>query len=118
MFPVVNRSNSSLILRTWLNCSNLKFSKIIEENPVLAEQIHEDFAYQKAEIVYAARFEMARSVEDVLARRTRILFLDATAAILAAPLVAKIMAKELLKDQNWIERQIVEFNQTAMKYLI
>ncbi len=92
--------------------------KLIEENPVLAEQIHEDFAYQKAEIVYAARFEMARCVEDVLARRTRILFLDAKSAIESAPLVAEIMAKELRKDKIWIDRQILEFNQTATKYLI
>lgn len=92
--------------------------KIIEENTVLTEKIHKDFAYQKAEIVYAARFEMARNVEDVLARRTRILFLDATAAIQTAPLVAKIMAKELGKDEIWIERQIVDFDKTAKKYII
>ena len=85
---------------------------------ILAEKIHEDFEYQKAEIVYAVRFEMARTVEDVLARRTRILFLDAKAAIQSAPEVAEIMAKELGKDENWIERQILEFNEIAAKYLI
>ncbi len=92
--------------------------KIIEENPFLAEKIHEDFEYQKAEIVHAVGFEMARTVEDILARRTRILFLDAKSAVDSAPLVAEIMAKILGKDKNWIERQILRFNETAKKYLI
>lgn len=91
---------------------------LIQENPDLAEKIHEDFEYQKAEIVYAVRNEMARTVEDVLARRTRILFLDAKAAIESAPLVAEIMAKELSKDNIWVETQLFEFNEMAKTYLI
>jgi glycerol-3-phosphate dehydrogenase len=92
--------------------------KLIEENPDLAEKIHEDFEYQKAEIIYALRNEMARKIEDILARRTRILFLDARAALESAPLIADIMAKELNKDDEWVESQISDFNETAKIYLV
>jgi len=73
--------------------------------------------YTLAEVIWAARSEMARTVEDILARRTRILFLDAKAAIEAAPLVAKILAKELKKSSSWQKRQIKEFTRVAKNYL-
>ena len=60
---------------------------------------------------------MARTVEDVLARRTRALFLDARAAIEIAPMVAEIMADELGKDGGWIASQIGQFNETAKTYV-
>jgi glycerol-3-phosphate dehydrogenase len=65
------------------------------------------------EVVWAARHEMARTVEDVLARRTRALFLDARAAVEAAPAVADLLAAELTKDENWRERQLDEFREVA-----
>jgi glycerol-3-phosphate dehydrogenase len=52
---------------------------------------------------------MARTVEDVLARRTRALFLDARAAMEAAPAVADLLAKELKRDESWREKQLVDF---------
>ena len=61
---------------------------------------------------------MARTVEDVLARRIRLLFLDANAAIEASTFVAKTMATELNKDENWIEEQKAMFNKIASSYLI
>ncbi len=61
---------------------------------------------------------MARKVEDVLARRTRALFLDARAAIAMAPRVARIMAAELMKDAAWEEREVAEFNAVAKNYLV
>jgi glycerol-3-phosphate dehydrogenase len=96
----------------------VEIQKLIEENPLLAEKIHEDLPYRKAEIVRAVRNEMAQTVEDVLARRTRALFLNARAAIEIAPEIARIMARESGKDEDWIQRQIAEFNETAEKYLI
>ena len=60
---------------------------------------------------------MAVSVEDVLARRTRLLFLDATAAIDAAPVVAKCMAAVLNKDKDWIQTEIDNFTHLAKNYL-
>lgn len=92
--------------------------KSIEANPKLAEKIHEDLPYRKAEIVYAIQNEMAQTVEDVLARRTRALFLNARATIETAPEIAQIMADELGKDEDWIRAQIAEFYETAKNYLI
>ena len=62
------------------------------------------------------RNEMARTVEDVLARRTRALFLDARESIRIAPETARLMAKELNKDENWIENQIQTYKATAKNY--
>ena len=61
---------------------------------------------------------MAVTVEDVLARRTRILFLNAQAAIEAAPLTADILAVELGKDETWKKDQVSAFLQLAENYLM
>jgi glycerol-3-phosphate dehydrogenase len=68
-------------------------------------------------VVRAIREEMARTVEDVLARRTRALFLNARAAIAMAPRVAAIMARELGRDSAWQTAQVEAFEQTARCYL-
>jgi glycerol-3-phosphate dehydrogenase len=60
---------------------------------------------------------MARTVEDVLARRLRILFLDAQAAVQAAPRVAALMAVELGQDEEWKKEQLIHFNRLAQGYL-
>ncbi len=91
---------------------------IITENPVFGELIHKDFAYQKAEIINAIRFEMARTVEDILARRTRMLFLDAKAAIEISREVAEVMAVEMSKDKQWIVEQTKDFDNVARKYVL
>jgi glycerol-3-phosphate dehydrogenase len=65
-----------------------------------------------------ARHEMARTVEDVLARRTRLLFLDTRAALAKAPQVARELAKELGRDEAWQRAQLVEFEKTANHYRI
>jgi glycerol-3-phosphate dehydrogenase len=82
------------------------------------ELIHPALPHIKAEIIWAIRKEMAITVEDVLARRTRMLFLDAKAAIEAAPVVATLMAIELNKNADWIEQQINDFNVLAKQYLL
>jgi glycerol-3-phosphate dehydrogenase len=92
--------------------------KLIETDKNLGEKLHADLPYTIAEIVWSIRNEAARTIEDVLARRTRALFLNARAAIEIAPKVAEIMARELNKDNDWIEKQIVEFNETAVKYSV
>lgn len=91
--------------------------QLTAEDSKWAEKLHADLPYLAAEIVLAVRNEMAQTVEDVLARRTRALFLNARAAIETAPLAAQIMAEELGKDENWIQTQVVEFNKTAKNYL-
>ncbi len=71
------------------------------------------FPIARAEVAWAARFEMARTVEDVLARRTRALFLDARAAIEMAPAVAGILAAELGRTAEWASVQAEEFRRLA-----
>jgi glycerol-3-phosphate dehydrogenase len=92
--------------------------QLMENNPHLQENIHPDLPYTKAEIVWAVQQEMAMTVEDALARRTRALFLDAAAAIAAAPSVAAIMANEMNKDEDWVKQQIKDFETIAREYLI
>lgn len=72
----------------------------------------------KAEVVWAVRSEMARTVEDFLARRIRLLFIDAQAAIEAAPTVAKLMADELGQRRKWQRLQIEAFTNLAKGYLL
>jgi glycerol-3-phosphate dehydrogenase len=79
--------------------------------------LHPDLPYTAEDVIRAVREEMAQTVEDVLARRTRALFLNAKAAIAMAPVVAAIMAKESRKDGSWIAEQIQSFDQTAQNYL-
>lgn len=92
--------------------------ELIRHEPSLGEPLHRALTYCAAEVVWAARVEMARSVEDVLARRTRALFLNARAASEMAPQVAAIMARELQHDDRWIAQQVVAFQELARQYII
>lgn len=91
---------------------------LIRSNPRLGDKIHPNTPNLLAEVVWAARYEMARTVEDVLARRVRILFLDAKAAIESAPIVAKLLANELNKDKEWQLKQVKEFIEMASHYVL
>jgi len=82
----------------------------------LGVPIHESFPYQAIEVVWAVHNEMARTVEDILSRRTRMLQLDAQAAVDSAATVAKLMASELGKDDQWQQAQIEQFRQLAEGY--
>jgi glycerol-3-phosphate dehydrogenase len=95
-----------------------KIQVIISKNPEMKEQIHPNLPYIKAEIVWAARVEMALTVEDFLARRTRALFLDAQASIEMAHDVAVIMAMVLGRDKIWIKNQVKAFKVLAKGYLL
>ncbi len=94
--------------------------KIIElaklEN--LEGYISEPLKIIKAQVIWGARYEMARTVEDVLARRTRALFLDAKESIRIAPKVAKLLAKELEYNKEWETIQINSFNNIAKNYIL
>tara|TARA_R110002049_G_scaffold207188_2_gene377693 strand:- start:21724 stop:23292 length:1569 start_codon:yes stop_codon:yes gene_type:complete len=92
--------------------------QLVRELPELGEKLHPRLEFVKAEIVWAIRNEMARTIEDILARRVRILFLDAKVAIEIAPIVATILAKELNKDYDWRQQQISDFIELASQYII
>lgn len=87
-----------------------------EEEENMAGYISEKLSILKAQVVWAVRKEMARTVEDVLARRTRALFLDARESIRIAPEVATIMARELKQDNEWTNKQIHTFELVAKNY--
>lgn len=91
--------------------------KLMEKSPELSQPLHHDLPYCCAELVWAVRHEMARTVEDLLARRTRSLFLNAKASIAVAPQVARLLADELGKDREWIERQCKHYLTYAQKFL-
>jgi len=92
--------------------------ELYKKDPALGECIHPSVQYTKAEIVWAVQHEMALTIEDVLARRTRLLFLDAQAAIEVAPAVAQLMATVMHKDNEWIQQQINDFTFVATQYLL
>jgi glycerol-3-phosphate dehydrogenase len=82
----------------------------------LPAKLHPSLPYTEAEIVWAARNEMARTVEDVLSRRLRALMLDAAAARAAAPRAAALMAAELGRDEPWQAEQMQAFDELARGY--
>jgi glycerol-3-phosphate dehydrogenase len=90
---------------------------IAAADPALLEPLHYRLPYPKAEVVWAARQEMARTVEDVLSRRTRALLLDARASIEAAPLVAELLANELGRSADWANAQVEAYATLARGYL-
>ena len=83
-----------------------------------AERLHQDLPYTAAEVIWAVREEMARTVEDVLARRTRALLLGAQASIECAPRVARLMAAELGRDAAWEQQTVGQYREVARNYLV
>lgn len=88
------------------------------ENPDLSDPLHEALPYLAAQVVWAARHEMARSVEDVLSRRLRALPLNARAAQEMAPRVAALLAEELGRDAAWQRTELASFGELARSYQV
>ena len=87
--------------------------EIMRRDPQLAQPLAGSLPYTGAEVVWSVRNEMARTVEDVLCRRTRALFLNTKAALEAAPKVASLMARELGLDSRWELQQLEMFEKIA-----
>ena len=92
--------------------------EILKNDISLKELVDPNYTFTKAAIVYAVKYEMAICIEDILARRMRLLFLDAKLAITLAPMVASIMASYLQKDKNWEAAEIASFTQLAEQYIL
>jgi len=92
--------------------------RLIVQRPELGEPIHPNLPFLKAEVVWAVRHEMARTVEDILARRTRALFLDARASIQMAEPVAYLMANELNWTDDHAVNEINNYKRLARGYLL
>ena len=88
------------------------------DRPELARQLHPDLPIIAAEIVWSVRHEMARTVDDALARRTRALFLNAKAALEMAGTTARIMARELRRDDAWVQAELAAFGQIVDRYAV
>jgi glycerol-3-phosphate dehydrogenase len=112
--PTVARENHLYLYGTDRN----GIDNLIKENALLGDKLHERLAFLKAEVIWAARYEMARTVEDVLARRVRALFLDAEAALEMTEEVASLLAQELNRDEAWKLTQISTFTELAKHYCI
>lgn len=106
-------------LQAWLSYGSdaEHLESLIQQNPAWKEPLHPALPYRAVEVIWAVRQEMARTLEDVLARRTRALFLDAQASLAIAPQIAHWMAKELNQDSEWEKKQLQLFTQIASHYL-
>jgi glycerol-3-phosphate dehydrogenase len=92
--------------------------KLQENEPELKEKLHPNYNYTMAEVAWAIRYEMARTIEDVLARRVRLLFLDARAAIDSCEKVGVLLSKEFGHDEIWKQNQIAHFKTLANGFLL
>jgi glycerol-3-phosphate dehydrogenase len=92
--------------------------ELMRNDAALGRPLHAALPCTGAEIVWAARMELAETVEDVLARRTRALFLNAAAARAMAPAAAALMARELGRDEAWQAREVRAFQSLADRYLL
>ena len=89
---------------------------LLQSAPELSEPVHPRLPLAVGEVVWACRYEMARTVDDVLARRSRSLLFDAVAAIEAASRVARVMAAELGRGEDWAAAQVEDFRAIAAGY--
>jgi glycerol-3-phosphate dehydrogenase len=94
-----------------------ELERLVQSDGELNGLLHPGLPFRKAEVVWAATHEMARTIEDVLARRTRALFLDARASREAAPETARLMAHSLGRDRQWRDEQVQAFNGVSQNYI-
>ncbi len=90
---------------------------LMRSDPTRKELLHPDLSVRAGEVIWAVRFEAARTVDDFLARRTRCLLLNARAARETAPKVASLMAKELGRDRDWEKDQVATFREISKQYI-
>ena len=99
--------SDAIAIQTWQN-----------ENADFAKKIHENYEYTFAQVAWAMQHEMAQTLEDVLARRIRLLFLDARAARDCSPDVAEFMAQQGGFSRDWISEQIQSFQLLCQQYIL
>lgn len=114
-----HRNESEQLGSLWTYGSDAQFIEdLIWQQPELAETLHPEHPYTAAQVVWATRHEMARTVEDFLSRRTRALILCARHSIEMAPRVAAIMAGERGCDAIWQQEQVSAYTKLAEQYLL
>ena len=96
----------------------IAIQELLEENDSYKDKLHPLFPTLKGEVIWAVRNEMARTVDDFLARRTRLLLQNAKVSLEIAPKIAELMARELKKDEGWIKSQVEQYSNIAVNYII
>ena len=96
----------------------LAVEAVCQESPEYGTRLHPALPYRAGQVAWAARFEMARTLEDVLSRRLRALMLNARAAIEMAPNAVSILRRELGRSAEWEAGQVAEFTALVKGYLI
>lgn len=104
--------------RSYYGADEAKLLQLEAENPEWAIPFLENHPYTPSQVIWAARFEMARTVEDVLARRIRILFLDARIARQLAEETARLLAQELGRSPEWEKSQVAQFLSISTHYTL
>ena len=94
-----------------------EIKKMISENPGSGIPVDHRLPYTRAELIWICRNEMPVTVEDLLARRTRALFLNARASSEMAAEAAAIMAGESGSDMNWQSEQIESYHRLVKNYI-
>ena len=115
----LDREDPAMPTENWLRVYGADAPEVMAACDELSsghDSLNDRLPYPRGVVVHAARFELARTVEDVLARRTRALLLNAAAAGDAADDVAGILASELGRDANWAAEQAAAFRELAAGY--
>jgi glycerol-3-phosphate dehydrogenase len=102
----------------WYGSDMELIQDLVQKDPEMSAVISERLQVIKAQVILAVREEMARSVEDFLARRIRALQLDARESVRMAPEIASIMASEMGKDKNWESSQVEAYTKLASRHLL
>lgn len=109
--PVVSAEGTPSAMLASYGTDAAALRALAEADPALAVPLHPRLPYLMAEVVWGVRHEMARTLEDMMARRTRSLILDARASWEAAPKVAALMARELGQKEDWVQAQLVQYRE-------
>lgn len=96
----------------------IQIRNLLLKDNLLAQKVSQKYTYCIAEIIWIIKNEMVVNLEDLMARRTRMIFLDAEEAINIAPNVVKLMAEVLNKNLLWQKKQLDEFLKVAQNYRI
>jgi glycerol-3-phosphate dehydrogenase len=95
----------------------LEIEKMIEDNPGSGEPLDPRLPYTRAELRWICRNEMAVTLEDLLARRTRALILNAMASADICGEAASLMADEMGLSTEWQAAQIKAYMETVKNYI-
>ncbi len=91
--------------------------ELVKNGHNMGDILSESLQVIRAQVVWAVREEMAVNVEDVLSRRTRCQLLDAGESLRMAPEVARIMAQETGRDDQWISEQAAAYREVTLNYM-